>query len=146
MYLGQTITNTLNVLSGMHVKTARRLYRHFGPRTLRHDRSVRTLRHWCRSVLRTLRHQTISVLTGKTNHTAYYAKAWAANLNHWYLRSAVAVHPAQQLVAEQRSLDALDFKQTTDQLANGGRQRINGFNASASRPNYYSLLLQFITP
>ena len=65
--------------------------------------------------------------------------ALAANLNHWYLRSAVAVHPAQQvgLVAEQRSLDALDFKQTTDQLTNGGRQRIN---ASASRPNYYSLL------
>ena len=28
----------------------------FGPRTLRHDRSVPTLRHWCRSVLRTFRH------------------------------------------------------------------------------------------
>ena len=34
----------------------------FGPRTLRHDRNVRTLRHWCRSVLRTLRHQCRSVL------------------------------------------------------------------------------------
>ena len=58
----------------------------------------------------------------------------AANLNHWYLRSAVAVYPAQQLAAEQRSLpvDALDFKQTTNQLANGGRQQIN---TSASRPN-----------
>ena len=27
--------------------------------------------------------------------------ALAANFNHWYLRSAVAVHPAQQLAAEQ---------------------------------------------
>ena len=35
----------------------------FGPRTLRHDRSVRTLQHWCRSVLRTLRHWCRSVLT-----------------------------------------------------------------------------------
>jgi len=31
------------------------VYRHFGPRTLRHDRSVPTFRH-CRSVLRTLWH------------------------------------------------------------------------------------------
>ena len=69
-------------------ETLRMVYRHFGPRTLRtqdtsdlpkfgprtllHDRSVRTLRHQCRSVL----HQTISVLTGKTNHIAYYAKAY----------------------------------------------------------------------
>ena len=36
--------------------------------------------------------------------------ALAANFNHWYLRQAVAMHPVQQLVAEQRSLDALDFK------------------------------------
>ena len=27
------------------------VYRHFGPRTLWHDRSVGTLRHWCQSVL-----------------------------------------------------------------------------------------------
>jgi len=35
-------------------------------RTLRHEcRSVRTLRHWCRSVLRTLRHQCQNVLGPK---------------------------------------------------------------------------------
>ena len=36
--------------------------------------------------------------------------ALVATYNHWYLRWAVAVHPAQQLAAEQRWLDALDFK------------------------------------
>ena len=40
--------------------------------------------------------------------------ALAAKFSHWYLRSAVAVRPAQQLSAEQRSLDAFDFKQTTE--------------------------------
>ena len=38
------------------------------------------------------------------------ALSLGGELNHWYLRRAVAVHPAQQLAAEQRSLDALDFK------------------------------------
>jgi len=32
----------------------------------------------------------------------------------------VAVQSAQQLAAEQRSLDALDFKQSTNPLENGG--------------------------
>ena len=69
---------------------------HFGPKTLRTYQSPDpehfgmtevsrhlTLWHWCRSVFRTLWHYTVRVLTSKTNHIAYYAKAylWVAENN-----------------------------------------------------------------